>query len=217
MKVSIMSIWQKRRVCTVLIIVIILYLLFSEKDHRTCNMSPEMTQSLHYQAEAVSKVLQMLNLNYFLCYGSLWGALYIQNILPWDTNVDFCVRNEEIMKHDESHLLRLFGQHGMDIEYNNKDGIYEVYNRSSKLGHAHVIVFESDLRTGHMRRVGWKNRITPPDMCEALHCFPPNLVEPPLPRIKYGNLEVPAPHEEIELLKYLYPNDWWKELKARDC
>lgn len=194
-----------------------MFLIIPKRHEKACNMSEEMTRNLHYQAKSVSNVLQTLKLSYFLCYGSLWGALYIQNILPWDTSVDYCITNEEVSKLDQAHMMNLFSQNNLKLEYNNQDGLYDVTNKTSKFGHVHLIVFEYDSRTENMRRVGWKNRVIPPDMCETIHCFPPKLIEPPLPQITFGNLEVPVPHEEIEMLKYLYPNDWWKELKARDC
>jgi hypothetical protein len=63
-------------------------------------------------------------------------------------------------------------------------------------------------------RVGWKRRLLPPD-CEyskTLECFPQRLVLAPLPLKLFGTRAVPVPREEFELLKYHFPDNWWKEV-----
>ncbi|KAF4524835.1 hypothetical protein B566_EDAN014318 [Ephemera danica] len=89
-----------------------------------------------------------------------------------------------------------------------------------------LIVFEEDSKTarvpggrGMLRRVGWKRRVMPPD-CEGiafLECFPPNLVTPPLPTKLFGGINVPVPHEGIEIQKYHYADNWWKEVIPSNC
>lgn len=62
-------------------------------------------------------------------------------------------------------------------------------------------------------RIGWKRRLLPPDcrLSPSLDCFPSRLAEPPLPLRLFGDVQLPAPREDIEILKYHFPNDWWKE------
>jgi hypothetical protein len=89
-----------------------------------------------------------------------------------------------------------------------------------------MIVFEEDSKTarvpggkGMLRRVGWKRRVMPPD-CEGiaiLECFPPNLVAPPLPERNFGGFLMPVPREGVEIQKYHYIDNWWKEVIPKNC
>jgi hypothetical protein len=72
---------------------------------------------------------------------------------------------------------------------------------------------------GMLRRVGWKRRMLPPD-CEgmtSLECFPPRLIAPPLPVKEFGGFVFPVPREGIEIQKYHYPDNWWKEVLPKNC
>ncbi len=68
-------------------------------------------------------------------------------------------------------------------------------------------------------RVGWKRRLLPPDCdySKTLECFPSRLAQSPLPLKLFGTRAVPVPREEFELLKYHYPDNWWKEVKPLNC
>lgn len=57
------------------------------------------------------------------------------------------------------------------------------------------------LQVDASRRIGWKRRLLPPDcaMVPSLHCFPPSLVETPLPLKKFGDYMLPVPRG----MKYL--------------
>lgn len=69
------------------------------------------------------------------------------------------------------------------------------------------------------KRIGWKRRVLPPD-CKAmksLECFPPRLIMPPLPKKEFGGYIFPVPREGIELQKYHYELNWWKEVKPTNC
>lgn len=70
-----------------------------------------------------------------------------------------------------------------------------------------------------LHRVGWKRRLLPPD-CDyspTLDCFPARLALAPLPLKLFGTRAVPVPREEFEILKYHFPDNWWKEVKPLNC
>ena len=69
-------------------------------------------------------------------------------------------------------------------------------------------------------RIGWKRRILPPncDYSPSLQCFPSRLVETPVKMVKFGSQgKLPAPHEHFEILKYHFPDTWWKDPKPDHC
>jgi hypothetical protein len=54
----------------------------------TCDHDDYTMNQFEELAQRMSATFEKLNITYFLCYGSLWGALKFQKTLPWDRNVD---------------------------------------------------------------------------------------------------------------------------------
>lgn len=67
--------------------------------------------------ELTSKLKQMLEhlgVTYFLCYGSLWGAIKFERTLPWDRNIDMCVIYNEWVSLSEEKVHEAFKQADLD-------------------------------------------------------------------------------------------------------
>ncbi|CAF1012434.1 unnamed protein product [Brachionus calyciflorus] len=172
----------------------------------------EYTQKLFEElTEKMSQMLDKLEITYFLCYGSLWGALKFQKTLPWDRNIDMCVIYHQLAAIDETKLYQAFKQADLNYYYNSRRGKYVV---SYKTVSAEITVFEK-IGT-HVERIGWEKRIFP-HLYLKYQNFPYQLVDRELTRIKFNNLNVPVPHQEYEIQKYFYPDNWWKEVKPRGC
>ncbi|RNA40527.1 hypothetical protein BpHYR1_036003 [Brachionus plicatilis] len=170
-----------------------------EHDDYTEKLFDELTEKL-------SKMFEKLGISYFLCYGSLWGALKFQKTLPWDRNLDFCVIYHQIAIVDEQTLYQAFKQEDLNYYYNSRRGKYVV---TYKIVSAEITIFEKI--GNHVERVGWEKRLFP-HLYLNFQNFPYQLVQKDLPRIKFNNLDIPAPHQEYEIQKYLYPDNWWKEI-----
>ncbi|XP_014289448.1 uncharacterized protein [Halyomorpha halys] len=186
---------------------------------QTCNHSEKFHQSLHSLADRVHNVLASIGLTHFLCYGSLWGQLRSSKSLPWESDIEYCLLNEEIITRDEVYLARIFRSKKMNLEYDITEGVYTITDTDFVGGKVQLIVFEKDPQINMLRRVGWKRRVLPPD-CESLpslNCFPPRLATPPLPLKEFGGYIVPVPREGIEIQKYHYPTNWWKEILPKNC
>ena len=52
---------------------------------------------------------------------------------------------------------------------------------------------------------------------KAYHSFPARLVEQPLPKSRFRFFNMSVPREENEILKYIYPDDWWKVVRPSGC
>lgn len=177
----------------------------------TCQHDEYTLKLFEELADRMSQMLKKLGITYFLCYGSLWGALKFQQTLPWDRNIDMCVIYHQIASIDEQTLHQAFKQQGLDYYYNSRRGKYVV---SYKTVTGEITVFE---KVGtHVERVGWEKRLFP-HLYLNYQNFPYLLVEKDLPKIKFNNLYMPVPHQEYELQKYLYPENWWKEVKPKGC
>ncbi|GLH03037.1 Uncharacterized protein GBIM_08968 [Gryllus bimaculatus] len=189
------------------------------KFTQTCHHPKAFQDALHELADRTHRVLSSLGLTHFLCYGALWGQIRLSRTLPWESDVEFCLLNEELARRDEVFLIRTFKKFGLELSYESSEGQYKVTDTKVPGGYVQLIVFEEDPLIKVLRRVGWKRRMLPPD-CEAmpsLHCFPPHLAARPLPEREFGGYVMPVPREGIELQKYHYQDDWWKEITPKNC
>ncbi|KAG7160208.1 uncharacterized protein LOC121876530 [Homarus americanus] len=205
------------------LVIIAYYLMMNENDvekQPPCTVSQEQRRRLYPLLSTVSSLLSRLSITHFLCYDSLWGAIQESGPLPWDVHAHLCALNEKVSVHDEAELLRAFRRRGLTLEYSSADGQYTIRNSTGETGNievptVRVVLFEEDDRLHMLRRVGWRRRVLPPD-CDAhptLQCFPPNLAALPLPMRPFGPLSLPAPREDIDLLKFHYPDTWWRPLQ----
>ena len=162
-------------------------------------------------ADKVHKLLDKNGVHHFLCYGALWGALRSGKPLPQDDDVDFCVLSEDLEAIEEGYLYQLFKFDGMVLSYNPQIGVY-----TARIGQGKVNLVLFDLSEDYqwLQRIGVVNRLL---FAEAKERFPSALAAPPLPQVKLGWVELPAPRRKSEIQKYFYPNDWWKEVKPPGC
>ncbi|CAN7937436.1 unnamed protein product [Ixodes hexagonus] len=214
--------FRRKRVlsCVVLAGVLLLtlnYILKSE-DTSGCGRTAETPECLASLFPKVVSSLESLELTGYLCYYALWGALKQEGPLPWTKRIELCLRNEELAGVDEGHLLRKFRLNGVHVHYDSANGIYKAtLMKGSNACEVFLYVFEEDKIVRKVRKVGWKNRLIPPTACDVLHCFPSGLIAPPLKEATFLGTKVEVPHEGIEVLKYMFPDTWWKEIVPPNC
>lgn len=210
-----------RRFLIMLIFVIASFLmvhyLWNSKETISCFASADTLKKIDELAVLIKDPLKALNLSFFLCYTTLWGALKINGPLPWQDSLDLCILNKEISAVDEGYLARSFKRYGLSIAYNSAGGVYTVTKIGETAPYVTLTVFEEDLVTRQFRRVGWIHRMLPPNSCDELQCFPPDLILKPLPLTMFNNHMMPIPRDGIEIQKYLFPYSWWKEVAPPNC
>ncbi|CAN8017768.1 hypothetical protein HPB47_019393 [Ixodes persulcatus] len=193
------------------------YVLKSE-DASGCGRTAETPQCLSSLFPKVVSSLDSLGLTGYLCYYALWGSLKHEGPLPWTKRVELCLRNEELSGVDEGRLFRKFRQNGVLAHYDSANGIYKTaLAGGSDACEAYLHVFEEDKVIRKVRKVGWKNRLIPPTACHTLHCFPAELIAVPMNVVPFLGTKVAVPHEGIEVLKYMFPDTWWKEIIPPNC
>lgn len=166
----------------------------------------ELTKDMH-------EVLNELELTHVLIYGSLWGALRYKDPLPWDNDVDMALYDEEVSKIDFNTLKRKFNERNINISYRLWLGTYRVTRGDTARGD--LMVFRKSL-FGYMWRTGiepWVFFVN----YRRFHTFPASLIQEPLPKMEFAGVNISVPREGIEIQKYFYPHDWWKESKPRGC
>ncbi|KAI1280731.1 hypothetical protein HDE_13342 [Halotydeus destructor] len=219
---------RKKRLILGTFLVSILYCiyLFSSQSNNVdgehspvhCYQSADVRSQQKLLLTKMKTALESLPVSFFLCYQSLWGALNAKGPLAWDDSLDICVQNEELSNFEEAYVIKALRSKGILASYSTSVGTYairDMYGTGSVTGT--VYVFERDPITDFMRRIGWKHRILPPDSCESLHCFPPRIIEKPLPSVSFLDVQVTIPREQVELQKYLYPKTWWKDQTPEAC
>lgn len=217
---------RKKRILGAILIVALIYLLLMlmssvtgdvKKLPLVCNHGPEVQDKLRDLLIRTKESLDSLALTYFLCYHSLWGVLKMKTVLPWIDYLEICLINDELAPMDEAFIFRVFKREGLLINYVSSQGLYLVNDVTTTEPLIKLILFEKDSMTGQYRRVGWKNRLVPPNSCEAIHCFPPLLIEKPLPTANLLQVEMFVPREEVEIQKYLFPDNWWRDIEPEEC
>ncbi|XP_015783868.1 uncharacterized protein LOC107361543 [Tetranychus urticae] len=215
---------RKKRLIAILIFIGLLYLLVTlltsssaNKAILTCNYGPETQDALHDLLIRTKESLDSLGLTYFLCYNSLWGALKMGTVLPWVNYLEICTINDELSRMDEAFIFRIFKSQHLRMSYISSEGVYLVHDETVNEPEIKLVLFEKDSVTSQYRRVGWRNRLVPPNSCAAIHCFPPMLIEKPLPVSTLLNIEISVPREKEEIQKYLFPDDWWKDIEPEKC
>jgi hypothetical protein len=161
---------------------------------------------------AVSSLLTKLNISHAICYGTLWGALRDGKILRWDNNVDFCLMKDEIQKVRWVDLQADFKANNMDLSYDYRHGEYVVTQGPAQaiLTVFYLTPFDEVFLDGFEHRFLWFFQDNPVT-------FPNRLMEAPFSTVEFHGRPIPVPHDGIEILKYLYRDDWWIEKPPMGC
>lgn len=218
---------RRRRLFFVFIAILMLIigptLIPRSSNSIVCNLDSQVKGEMEDIFYRTLHSLQSLNLeSYFLCYDSLWAALMQNKPFNWSNFIELCILNEELTeKVEEATLIRAFKHHGLSISYSSSVGEYiitdfEGSSDASTQPRVKMYLFEKDSTSENYKRIGWRHRIMPPDQCTIVHCFPTNLLDQPLPLVKFLKTEVSVPREKIEIQKYHFPNNWWKPDRTPD-
>ncbi|XP_020625367.1 fukutin-related protein-like [Orbicella faveolata] len=178
------------------------------------NSKLEMDQLLEITYK-VHKILDDMKIRHWLMYGSIWGARRIGKPLPWDNDVDIGFDGEgRFADMTLSEFLAPFTAAGLKV--NNKwmqSGTIVIHKEDLWLS---VDLFAFYNHGGTMRRRGleaWFFALN----YRTYHSFPAWLVEPELPQVKFGFFNISIPKGGNEILKHLYPYNWWKEVRPGGC
>lgn len=215
-----MSVMKRRRrilvaiiaVCTILILKEIVQLSIGSSSQETvCDQPSSVKSEMEEVLIRSLSAMKTLHLSsHFLCFDSLWAGHASKKPFPWKSMNEICLLNEEVSKVEEATMIRVFRREGVSLSYSSSSGEYDVRLATSEETRLKLYLFEMDPEGEELRRVGWKHRILPPNSCTITQCFPSHLVDKPLPTTEFSGLQIPIPREEIEIQKYHFPDDWWK-------
>ena len=136
-----------------------------------------------------------------------------KNPLPWDYDMDVGIRYEDLEDINIEDLFKEFNKRGIRIEYRPYAGIYKLWKGTIT---GDIIIFRDYYNNGIMRRIGIESWLLFGHY-RYYQQFPKRLVEKPLPLMTFAGFNYSVPREGIEIQKYLYPRNWWKEIVPPDC
>lgn len=185
-----------------------------DRTVRCSHSDQEMVQlvNLTYQ---VHTILDSLGIDHWLMYGSIFGAHRARGPLPWDYDVDIGIKGEQFSKMTFTDFLAPFIK-AAGIEYINhlaRNGLL-VFEKAGWPLHVDTFTFYN--YHGMRVRPGWAAWLLFVNY-RLHHTFPSSLVESYMPKMRFGFFNISVPRDGVEILKYLYRSNWWKEVKPIGC
>ena len=179
-----------------------------------CFKSKQHTAGLIELAHKTHLVLDSMGVDHWLMYGSLWGPLRgIPGPLPWDHDVDIGIDgNGNFKKIPLKNFKAKFEAAGLGLI----DKLQESRYLSVKGYGESVGLFLYYNYRGTMMRSGYESWIFFIHY-RFRHSFPAKLLRHPLPKVKFGSFNISVPRGGIEIMKHLYPTNWWKVVKPKSC
>ena len=179
-----------------------------------CFKSKQHTAGLIELAHKTHLVLDSMGVDHWLMYGSLWGPLRgIPGPLPWDHDVDIGIDgNGNFKKIPLEKFKAKFEAAGLGLI----DKLQESRYLSVKgYGESAGLFLYYNYR-GTMMRSGYESWIFFIHY-RFRHSFPAKLLQHPMPKVKFGSFNISVPRGGIEIMKHLYPTNWWKVVKPKSC
>ena len=182
-----------------------------------CMNSEEDTFRLVQLTYKVHTILEHLGVNCWLMYGSIWGPLRgIEGPLPWDDDVDLAINGDgPFSQITFEEFQALFSVLGLSIESRLwQSSLMVISDKDHSWPTLDLFVYYD--YNGIMSRPGIESKLMPLNY-RLYHSFPSSLVEPPLPKVKFGFFNISVPRNGTEIMKHLYPYNWWKVVKPAGC
>lgn len=211
--------------CAVLLIALICILYYqlnnrsyawylrSNKKHLCITDEGDMKAMINL-LQGIHSTLQKLNVTHFLIYGTLIGAIRYNKILPWDNDLDIGVQWKDITRYSNAEITLAFAKESINAKYWHQNGFYRL--RKGNYARADLMIFDDYYNNGIMTRIGIESYFAWLHY-RRYHSFPAKFLTMPLPTIKISGLNMSIPREGKTVMKLLYPDDYWKEVKPHGC
>ena len=181
----------------------------------TCEEEIRIHKILIWVSNTIQDVFKKHDFPTFLMYGSIWGPLRgYKGPLMWDYDIDLAAlmtdynaTKLEVIAVD-LHQYNMFMKNGME-----QSGLIKfIYNKTFPVD----LYFFKESWFGQARRVGWEVFLLPIHYY-YIHSFPFKLIAnvKQLPTVRFGDREVYTPRGGIEIMKYLFRDNWKIEFKPK--
>lgn len=174
-------------------------------------LSKPQSNELYRMMKFIHKTLLSHNIKYFICGGTLLGAIRHQGIIPHDDDGDICIFRKDVPKLRK--LISYFDKHGYDLEegedddedckYKKDSCTWFVHGRSENSLGCDIFIMEKKGNIFTYADPEWVDAPNGGKRCyfESQHLFP-------LLPYRYGNFYLYGPHNAILHLNTCYGDDW---------
>ena len=185
-----------------------------QTPHFPCKRTAKQAEELRLLFHDIHDILDKMNVRHFLIYGSIWGAYRVDAPLPWDYDIDLAIIGDETYsKIPKSEFLKPFEERGITV-YDSTFLSSCFYFTRGKFAQVDIDIFYNF--HGWMQRTGLVTWLLYYNY-QKYHSFPAWMVEHPLPQTKFIDIQIAVPRGGKEILKYLYPNDWYRPFTPAAC
>lgn len=160
---------------------------------------PKCENSLFDMLVSVSDGLKAHGLDYVLCWGTLLGALRNQDIIPWTTDIDFCLTNKSYFKVKEGNRSYLHTDLAVNPDVSNGDHLLRVCGNFSD-GELHE--FSSDNRSFVFADLYNADKYT------YLSAEQRQIINGPKKMVTIRGRDFPAPAQAEQFLDIAYGSGW---------
>ena len=183
-----------------------------------CKNSDADIRRLVNLAYKVHLILENMGIDCWLMYGSIWGPLRgFEGPLPWDDDIDIGINGDGKFNQIEFEEFKIpFTVLGLSVENRLRQSSIIIINEEHAHSWPSLDLFVFFDVNGIMKRPGLESWLTPIHFY-LYHSFPSKLVKQPLPKVKFGFFNISVPRNGIEIMKHLYPFNWWKVVRPFNC
>ena len=180
------------------------------EDSVKCGVSDAGRRHLTSMTHQVRQILDQMKIVHWLFYGSLWEIRRLKFPLMWGDSVEIGIlANGAFTDKTWDEFLVPFESAGFIVS-GNKERLFikgSMTFRRNPFTDLSVKVYTFYNCNGLVQRTGLESWLFFINY-KMYHSFPASFLEPPLPWVRFGSLDIHVPRGGLEILRYTYPTHW---------
>ncbi|XP_078372334.1 uncharacterized protein LOC144655996 [Oculina patagonica] len=205
--------------CLAALVTVYLYINFNPtffvksrpwEDTVKCGVSDAGRRHLINMTHQVRQILDQMQIVHWLFYGSLWEIRRLKFPLMWGDAVDIGIfTNGAFTDKTWDEFLAPFVSAGFIVSGNKERLLFKgsMNFRKNPFKDLSIKVYTFYNCDGVVQRTGLESWLFYINY-KMYHSFPASFLEPALPWVSFGSLDIHVPRGGLEILRYIYPKHW---------